>query len=715
MPKTFNLVAFFRGLKNGVLGVLEISEKKNTKPQHKVIQVAALLLALLQLLSFVTSDLATSKWPSSLSPIQTITSLTNMSGYKRYVSPGALQAAVWVAILWTGVLVVVMVWGVWCFSKNSFPFLWPLDLLTFMGYLSSDLLFIPLLQILLNADCALAYADGCTAFGQYSQLTATLFCAIFLILIALLFKGVFYNPAMFTNDFRASSHGRHSIVMLGVQIVLAVHGNLNKEDGPLRIAMTTVCGAVWLAAHVYFMPYHLHAMNRAWIAGALVFLSAVCCLAVLLYSQSSADAALLFYLLVPTSIGCGVALADWRATWIQLTPADRLNTPFEADVKGRYLTHEALFGHPLYHSEHFRLESLRSAARRLEGAPLLGVGSLGGGGAGTMGSAAFSPHAAAHANAVAAAAAATASAKVIAAGDVAESGLLGRVPPDKAAAILELYRGATARFERNAFAHLFASRAYAVIAGNRHLQMSHLLQATRCSPSLDVAFTIFQNRRELENDALQKRGGASVSAMSRVAFEKHAADARRNVQRAAGRQLAFWAELAEPTPDITRLYSMSAETQKAVLAAEADFAQLFALSPQALTQMRMYAAFNLHVTGNVERATVLLGEAERIEDSRSREHRTEAGTQQDILAESPLDVWSESTAILTISSNVRDLGVIQSINSAACRLFGYSRIQLERRSIFALMPPVLDRVHEESLRSYSKSGESELGFVDTRA
>ncbi len=552
--------------------------------------------------------------------------------------------------------------------------------------LSTGLLFIPLLQILLTSSCALMFSSACSTYGYYGQLAATILAGIFIIVMALLFSAVFYNSAQLTADLFASSTGRHSIVLLGLQVILVIHQGYNPFDPLLRIVVTALCGVAWLVAMVYFMPYHAHVMNRAWIAGAMVFLSGVICLAVNQF-YSKGDAALLFYLLIPASIGCGMALADWRANWILCCAPDRLNTPFEVDVKARYMVNEALNGHPFFISEHFRVESARGGAAHARA--LINSGS--------------DPHSGAAATAVASATAP----------QLEHGGLLGRITHEKVAAILDLFRNATVRFERNAFAHLFASRAYAFVAGNRHLQMSHLLQASRCSPSLDVAFTIFQTRRVLENDAIQKRGGGVVvSAMSRVAFEKHAADARREVQRAAAKQLSFWAELCEPVPDITRLFHIAADTQRSVNAAEDNFKALFSLSPQALAQMRMYASFNLHVAGNAEKASVLLGEAERIEDSRSREHRSEAGAQLDLLAESPLDVWGESTAIITISSNIRDLGVVQSLNAAACRLLGYSRIQLERRSAFALMPPVLDRLHEESLRSYAKSGESELGVVD---
>ena len=52
------------------------------------------------------------------------------------------------------------------------------------------------------------------------------------------------------------------------------------------------------------------------------------------------------------------------------------------------------------------------------------------------------------------------------------------------------------------------------------------------------------------------------------------------------------------------------------------------------------------------------------------------------------------------------------LSPAACKLFGYSRIQLERRSAFTLMPEPIARLHEDSLRQYNQSGEAAIGVVD---
>jgi PAS domain-containing protein len=211
--------------------------------------------------------------------------------------------------------------------------------------------------------------------------------------------------------------------------------------------------------------------------------------------------------------------------------------------------------------------------------------------------------------------------------------------------------------------------------------------------------------------ALEDASKGTVSTMSRVNFEKNCMEVRRNVMRASSRQVAFWTELAEPCPDLSRLHLLSYDTNAAIRAAEANFAEIFSLSPGALVQMRLCASFHFHVTGNIDKASVLRAEADRLEDARSREHRLESGSHADILAESQLDIWGDSSAIVYMSSQTRELGVIQSLNTAACKLFGQTRVQLERRSAFSLLPPLLDRVLEASLRQYATSGEARLGMV----
>jgi len=110
--------------------------------------------------------------------------------------------------------------------------------------------------------------------------------------------------------------------------------------------------------------------------------------------------------------------------------------------------------------------------------------------------------------------------------------------------------------------------------------MSHLLQAERRKPALDVSYIVFANRKQAESES---SGTGAMSAINRVTFEKYAADVRRYVMKAAMRQVGFWAELAlAPVPDLGRLHHLSSEMNDAVDSAERAFTQLFAINPQSL-------------------------------------------------------------------------------------------------------------------------------------
>jgi PAS domain S-box-containing protein len=57
------------------------------------------------------------------------------------------------------------------------------------------------------------------------------------------------------------------------------------------------------------------------------------------------------------------------------------------------------------------------------------------------------------------------------------------------------------------------------------------------------------------------------------------------------------------------------------------------------------------------------------------------------------------------SGHTRDLGTILSVNAYACRLFGYTRVQLERRAIDVLIPEPIASLHAGFMQRYLATGE----------
>lgn len=66
------------------------------------------------------------------------------------------------------------------------------------------------------------------------------------------------------------------------------------------------------------------------------------------------------------------------------------------------------------------------------------------------------------------------------------------------------------------------------------------------------------------------------------------------------------------------------------------------------------------------------------------------------------------SAVLVISADAGNLGIILSANAGASKLFGYMRSELEFRSVSMLMPAAIGRMHDTFMRRYMKSGDGEI-------
>lgn len=221
------------------------------------------------------------------------------------------------------------------------------------------------------------------------------------------------------------------------------------------------------------------------------------------------DAGLTFWLGAPAVFFAGVLLATSHASAIAARPAAQLTSPYEVELQNRYLLHHALYGHHFY---------------RLAESP-------GGGANGNAGLAALLAQDA------------SGSADVLA----RAASLREAIPAEVFSRVLLSYRSAAGRFPDSSAIHIFIARFYMEWVGDKHMMLSHLSQAERRSPAIDLAFIIFATRRSDEADSGGGGGGssaASLTAINRVAFEKHATDARHHVALASAKNLGFWSELS---------------------------------------------------------------------------------------------------------------------------------------------------------------------------
>ena len=294
---------------------------------------------------------------------------------------------------------------------------------------------------------------------------------------------------------------------------------------------------------------------------------------------------------IPLSMLTGLYLHDMQVLRIQRASLDRLSSPYEVEIKARLIVHNALYGHGTD-----RLYSIVDRGAGAAGEALgagrpreslgdleLGGGALGASTVATRRSAAPAATPGAAATAAAAAATAPALASAAAGGSLGAEedeamdyivAVRGVFPEAAQAQVLALYKSALLKFRSSAILHVFFARFYAILMGNRHLQLSHLLQAERMHPPLDISFLVYMARKTAEES-----GGSQLNALGRITFEKYLKDARKSVLRAGKRQFAFFSELVNPLPDLSRLHRLSSEMNQAVAESEYSFAKLTATDP----------------------------------------------------------------------------------------------------------------------------------------
>jgi hypothetical protein len=683
------LAIALRTARIGLFGAFLVMSKKLAIPAWQV--SVGLIIKAAQLLAFVVAtEPLTSHFRDTIVPVRMISSLTQPTKFLRWVSPSSLVIVYFLCLSWIFIWMALTLHTIYQFLHNKFTAPMSIRLARIMGQWSAGVLFIPLLSMLATTlECNGSFSEWsasgyvCDSMGFMVLQGLSVILCIVLFVLTSIFVLVMYDPNPLSKQLIAKAHGRVDFFFIIAQVVLVFICDIFNLHLNVWVIVATqvVLAALWLIAILYLMPAYRHAMNTAEAAIASVFLYASLCL---LFNEGylDTDAALMMYMGCPIAALAGIALSNMRATYIVKIPANRINSIYEVELKCRYLLHQALWGHP---TDQVAFGFNAEAALQAKSAQNPKHGAHG-----------------ARAEHVDKQQATSIAEDVDAVDEQDDRAAATRrlIPPESVLQAHAIYAQASSRFRQSPMLHIFFARFYSVFQGNKHMQMSHLLHAERRQPQLDVSYLIFQGRKVAEND---NGSSGQMSAMNRVTFEQYAADARKFVLRASTRQVAFWMELCDNVPDISRLHKLSTEMNEAVSQAEHAFTELFALNAQSLVIMRMYAAFNLHVTCNAEKANILLADADRIEDQKSKDHRNEVtGGVLPIMEESGLDVFADNTAVITISGSNRNLGIITSVNSAGCKLFGYSRSQFERRSVFSLLPTPLDAIHESSLQQYGK-------------
>lgn len=450
-------------------------------------------IAIVQMLSFLTAD--NLRWGNlpSIAWLRWISSLVSVQGWSFLASTPVYLAVFYAAIAWTSAFVLLWLYTLVGFISGDFPYLWPLKLLRSVASLTTDTLYIPVLSTLLTEfQCNDVAANpywklagySCYTGGHLAQAPIVLLLLFGMITLSAEFALLFFDASLVSRSHGARSHGRLDFLFLLIKTALSVFCKTFPTVIGVWgvIGLLLASGVVWLGGVLFWMPFLHHTANRTDAGIASVFLLGGLTV-VLSQSVQGLDAGIVFMIAAPLALGAGVALADWRAKSIYLRPVAQLANPTEVALKCRYLLHEVLYGHPT--------DNLHGIGERA--APYLaaddGVDSV----ALRMTTAGATSTGAAEA--LRATGASTGETSAAAAEGKGLGRMDGAAASDDGEALLELartnlpafdatriegvYKAGLARFKNANSLHVAVARWYANLRGNKHMEMAHLMRATR--------------------------------------------------------------------------------------------------------------------------------------------------------------------------------------------------------------------------------------------
>jgi len=144
----------------------------------------------------------------------------------------------------------------------------------------------------------------------------------------------------------AQPHGRADFLLLIIRTVLVIILDIFPAffSPWVNVAFCAVSGVFWIVSAVNLLPFYDATMNRLNIAYALIFLWSVCCL-ILSLTRADIDVGVQLFMAMPLAGLAGLFLHDMKVMRLMRSKLDRLSSPYDVEIKVRFMVHETLYGH----------------------------------------------------------------------------------------------------------------------------------------------------------------------------------------------------------------------------------------------------------------------------------------------------------------------------------------------------------------------------------
>jgi hypothetical protein len=148
--------------------------------------------------------------------------------------------------------------------------------------------------------------------------------------------------------------------------------------------------------------------------------------------------------------------------------------------------------------------------------------------------------------------------------------------------------------------HLFHAQYIRYWHSNKYLELRQLNRLAGLHPlPFDVAFFLYQRRRQMRLDAKAAAAGSTMSIEAHVKFGNLKVEADKAVLAARQHQAELWAELAQSKPSLNKLDVLGAGIDAAQRTADRCFQQMIRLNSNSVITLRKYAQYAEEVRGSL--------------------------------------------------------------------------------------------------------------------
>jgi len=256
-------------------------------------------------------------------------------------------------------------------------------------------------------------------------------------------------------------------------------------------------------------------------------------------------------------------------------------------------------------------------------------------------------------------------------------------------------------------AHFARSLFLRHFRNSRYTEFAALRAAKASSPGFDVAFFVYQRHRQL-NEAkanTNSSGEASLSAIDRLLYEQHSQDAADAGLEWSIGQARLWGSLAESEPHMDDLHTHTITLASALLKADTAYNAMRRLNPNSSALLRAVGQYMVGMRGDGEAGEMLLAQADRMEQvALQRSQQVVKRFVYSQVVKRGSTSIDETSASITLSGSVHNLGQVLDANAAASHVFGCSRSALLSKRFPDLFPPVLAQAMDAAMYEYTSRG-----------